>query len=256
MLGLVKNEIYKVFRLKKFYLFMGVMLALQAAQIFQQIFLPQERIAFALNGQSFPLAMIGGNIIVMVMFIAVLAADMIADEYKNGTFKLVLLRPVNRIQFIGAKAVALLASIAAILCFTVITSYITGTITFGWGDQLLFQGVPIAGNSIVITLKAALASILSSAGFGMLVIFIALITENIGITIGTALALYIISPLLERYGNIGNYSIIHLMNTFHEMFIGSATPQQIFSKIGVIAAYAVLFYIGSAVFIKRKDVLL
>ena len=256
MFGLIKNEVYKVFRLKKFYLFMGVLIVLQAVQIFQQLFLPSERIAYKMNGQSFPLEVIGNNIIVMVMFIAVLAADMIADEYRNGTFKLVLLRPVSRIQFIGAKAVALLASITAIVFFTVIASYITGTIAFGWGDQLLLQGVPVAGNSIAITLKSAFASILPSAGFGMVVIFIALITENIGITIGLALALFIISPLLERYGNIGSYSIIHLMNTFHKIVINSATLKEVFSNIGVIAAYAVLFYIGSAIFIKRKDVLL
>ncbi len=235
---------------------MGVILALQAVEIFQYKFLPQGKIAFSLNGQSFPLEMIGNHSIIMVMFIAVLAADMIADEYRNGTFKLVLLRPVNRIQFIGAKCVALTVSITAIVCFTVITSYIIGAIAFDWGNHLLFQGVPIAGNSFAITLKSAFASILPSAGFGMLVIFIALITGNIGITIGSALALFFISPLLERYGNISKYSIIYLMNTFHEMFINSATLVQIFAKTGVIAAYIALFYVGSAIFMKRKDVLL
>ncbi len=256
MLSLVRNELYKVFRLRKLYFFMGVILVFQSVEIFQYKFLPQGKVTFPLNGQSFPLEMIGGNSIIMVMFIAVLAADMIADEYRNGTFKLVLLRPVDRIQFIGAKAVALLASITAIVCFTVITSYITGAIVFDWGKHLLFQGVPIAGNSIAITLKSAIASILPSAGFGMLLIFIALVTENIGITIGSALALFIISPLLERYGNISKYSIIYLMNTFHEMFINSVTLVQIFAKIGVIAAYIALFYVGSAIFMKRKDVLL
>jgi len=235
---------------------MGAILALQLVEIFQYKFLPQGKVVFPLNGQSFPLEMIGGNSIIMVMFIAVLVADMFADEYRNGSFKLVLLRPVSRIQFISAKAIALLASIMAIVCFTVITAYITGTIVFTWGNQLLFQGVPIDGNSIAITLKLTIASILPSAGFGMLVIFIALITENIGITIGSALALFIISPLLERYGNISNYSIIHLMNTFHEMFINNATLVQIYAKIVVIIAYVVLFYISSAIFMKRKDVLL
>jgi ABC-2 type transport system permease protein len=256
MLNMVKNELYKVFHLRKFYLFMGVVLALQLVKIFQHKFLPQEKVAFPLNGQSFPLEMIGGNSIIMVMFIAVLAADMIADEYKNGTFKLVLLHPVSRIQFIGAKAAALMASIMAITCFTVITSYITGAIAFDWGNLLLFQGVPIAGNSIAITLKSALASILPGVGFGMLVIFIALMTENVGITIGAAVALYIISPLLERYGSISNYSIIYLMNTFHEILINSSTQPQMLSKVGVIAAYVVLFYTSSAVLVKRKDVLL
>lgn len=257
MLGLVKNEIYKVLRSRKFYLFMGAVLALQLVKIFQYEFLPQDRTAYAMNGQSFPLEMIGNNSIIMVMFIAVLVADMVADEYRNGTFKLVLLRPVDRVQFIGAKAVALLVFITAIVCFTVVTSYVTGVIAFDWGDELLFQGVPMVGHSgIAITLGSALASILPSIGFGMLIIFIALVTGNIGATIGSALVLFIVSSLMERYGDIAGYSIVHLMGSFHETVMNSVTPPQVLVEIGAISAYVILFYIGSAVLIKKKDVLL
>ena len=256
MSGLVKNELYKAFRLRKLYLFMGAVLALQGIKIFQYKFTGQGEILFPLNGQSFPLEMIENNTIIMVMFIAVLAADMLAEEYRNGNYKPVLLRPVSRIQFVGAKAAALLASITAIVCFTVITSYMLGAIAFGWGNHLLFQGVPVAGNSIAVTLRAAMASILPGAGFGMLVLFIALMTGNTGITIGSAMALFFISPLLERYGTISEYSILYLMNAFPKIFINNTTPAGISGKLGVIAVYIALFYAGSAIMIKRKDILL
>jgi hypothetical protein len=120
----------------------------------------------------------------------------------------------------------------------------------------LYQGEAISGTSFVITLEAALAFILASAGFGMVVLFIALATEHSGMTIGIALAIYIISPLLERYANFGDYSIVRLLNTFHELPITGASTQQVIFQIGIIAAYAASFFFGSAVFMKRKDVLL
>lgn len=61
---------------------------------------------------------------------------------------------------------------------------------------------------------------------------------------------------LSGYGSISNYSIINLMNTFHEMFIYSATSQEIFTRLGIIAAYIIFFYICSIIHIKKKDVLL
>lgn len=252
MTGLVRNECYKLVRLHKLYGFMGAALALQIIKIFQSLSQPRDTLALAWNGQSFPLEVIGSQSIVMAMFIAVLAADLAADEYRNGTMKLILLRPVDRSRLVAAKAVALLAAIAALVCFSVMAAYVAGTLAYGWGDRLLYQGVPIAGNSIATTVRAAFASIGPDAGFGMLVLLSALITEHVGITIGIALAIYIISPLL----NLHEYSIVHQMNTFHEAAIYGASPGQWLFKLGIIAAYALLFFAAGAAYMKRKDVLL
>jgi ABC-type transport system involved in multi-copper enzyme maturation permease subunit len=253
LLGLVKNECYKVFRRGKFALFLGAVPALQIITVFQVLTRSPDQNAAELNGQSFPLHMIGSQPLIMALFIAVIAADLMAEEYRSGTLKLALLRPVGRSQVMAAKAVALVAAVIALAGFSVMAAYATGTLAFGWGDRLLAQGGPIAGSSFAVSVTAAAASIAPCAGFGMLVLFIALLTENAGLTIGIAAALYLFLPLLRIDPD---YSIVYLMNTFHWAVIRGASLREVLADLGVIAAYMVLFYAAGAFYMKRKDVLL
>lgn len=256
MLGLIKNEIYKVFRLRKFYLFIGIVLAVQLIKVFQYTFAGNDQFLRLLNGQSFPLEIIRSSPLIMVIFISVLVSDMIADEYKKGTFKLVLLRPVSRIQFISAKIIALLVLIISLVCFAIISSYAIGAIAFKWGDTVLLNGIPYSGNGYAMTFKAALAYILPCFAFGMLVLFIALVSENTGITLALALGLYIISPFIEKYQNIKRYSIINLLHNFNHSILINTDIKEILISVGIMAGYVILLYISSIIFFRKKDVLL
>ena len=255
MLGLLKNEIYKAFRLRKLYLFAGVLLAVQVITVFQYYFSESGELLSLLNGQSFPLEVIRGIPLIMVIFIAVLVSDMIVDEYRKGTLKLVLLRPVSRAKLITAKALALLVIITSLVCFTIVTSYIIGAIAFEWGENIILNGIPYNGNGYAMTLKAAFSCILPYWGFGMLVIFIALLSENVGITIGSSLALYIILPFIESYGNIKKYSIMNLLHSFYHSVLINKNLKQILTSVVIIAGYVILFYVCSIIIFCRKDVL-
>lgn len=251
MTGLVKNECRKVFRQGKLALFAWAVLALQVITIFRE--LSRNSGAAGLNGQSFPLRMILSQPIIMALLAAVLAADLIAAEYRSGTLKLTLLRPVSRSHVLAAKAVALVAGAMALTLFSVVAAYAAGTLAFGWGDRLLAQGSPVAGSSLAVTVKAALASLASCAGFGMPAMFVALATRNVGLTIGIAAALYLFLPLL---GIHPDYSIVHLMHEFPRAVILGASLRDTLTDLGVIAAYASVFLAAGTFYMKRKDVLL
>ena len=254
MMGLVKNECFKVFRRSKLALFMGAVLALQLITIFR-ILSPQQQdeSAAGMNGQSFPLHMIDSQPFILALFAAVLAADLVADEYRSGTLKLTLLRPVGRGRVLAAKAAALASAVIALTGFSVMAAYAAGTLAFGWGDRLLAQGSPIDGSSVAVTLKAAAASIAPCTGFGVMAMFIALITESVGLTIGIAAALYLFLPL---FGLDPDCSIVHLMHSFHGTAVRGASLREAASGLGVIAAYIVLFHAAGAFYMRRKDVLL
>lgn len=243
MAGLVKNECYKVLRQGKCFLFMGAVLVLQILKIYQARFTPRTEDGAEPGGQSFPLHMIGAQSFVMALFAAVLAADLMAEEFRSGTLKLILLRPVDRRRIVAAKATALVAAVAALTGFSAAAAYVTGTLAFGWGD----------GGSVAATVAAAVASIGPYAGFGMLLLFVALLTEHAGMTIGIAAALYLFSPL---FGIPPEYSIVHLMNTFHVTVARAASFGDILPGLGVIAAYVVFFHAAGVILIKQKDVLL
>lgn len=262
MTGLIKNEIYKFFKQKKFYLFMGVMIAVQLVNILQYQADSREQASFLLNGQSYPLEALAESSLFIIMFLAIFIAESIAEEYKRGTFKLVLLRPVTRVQFLIAKSAGVLVCICFMVVFTTLTAYGTGFFFLGWGEQLMVQGEPLfskggsiyGGEGIMLTYTAAFAYILPVFGFAMLLMFIALLSLNVGITIGSALALFIFAPLLN--GGITAYSIVHIMNAFPVLFINQEASREILFDTGIIFVYIVIFYIGSLIFIKKKDVLL
>lgn len=258
MIGLIKNELYKFLKQKKLYLFIAVIIAVQLVNVLQY----KSSNGDLLNGQSYPLAALAESSLFITMFLAVFIAETIAEEYKRGTFKLVLLRPVTRIQFMFAKSFGVFVCICSMVVFTIFTAYGTGIFFLGWGDQLIVQGKPLFsdgmllgdGRGVLLTLTAAFAYILPVFGFAMLIMFIALLSLNVGITIGTALALFMFAPLLN--GPVQDYSIVHIMNVSPSLFVKQRASQEILFDTGIIFAYIVIFCVGSLIFIKRKDVLL
>ncbi|MDR3601361.1 MAG: hypothetical protein P4L49_12915 [Desulfosporosinus sp.] len=76
MLGLIKNELYKAFRLRKFYFFMVAIVSIEMAVIIQYKYSPSSSGVSLMNGQSFPLALLDSLPYIMVVFIAVFIADL------------------------------------------------------------------------------------------------------------------------------------------------------------------------------------
>ncbi|MNF11802.1 ABC-2 family transporter protein [compost metagenome] len=56
-----------------------------------------------MNGQSLAFQVLNGSTELMILFMAVLAADLIADEIRSGTLTLTLVRPVSRIELLNAR---------------------------------------------------------------------------------------------------------------------------------------------------------
>ena len=254
MLGLIKNELYKAFRLKKFYFFMLAIAGIETAVIIQKKYGHNSSTASLMNGQSFPLALLEGISFIMVVFIAVFIADIWIDEYRVGTFKLMLLRPVSRITLLNAKIISLMTCSAILMCFTIAFAYVVGVLAFGWGEGTIINGVEYGSLfGIGITLSAAVAMLFPILGFGMLVTLVALWTDNIGVTIGGALGFMIISQVLEISEGIRKYSIIYLIRSFHKNFINGFSWDTILINAAVIATYVILCYIGCLLLFRKKD---
>lgn len=257
--ALVKNEWHKVFRLNKFYLFLVAIVAIQVIQVVQWRVAPATPGAMAMNGQSFPLAVLRGSPLWLALLISVLVADAVADEYTGGTLKLTLLRPVGRATLMTAKALTVSAIVIVAVCAVAVSAYAVGAIAFTWGDGLLYDGTVINESvsgltGLLFTGKAVLASTVAACGFAMLVLFIATVTMNVGATIGVAMAFFVLSPLIE--GHVRQFSIVYTWHTLPAAVLLDSAGQQLLTGIGVTAAYIALFYTGSVWLLKRKDVLL
>lgn len=248
MNNLIKNELYKAVRLKKFYIIMLVALAVEIIVALQSKFNGAASDVSSVNGQNFPLLLIDNFPYLFVIFVAVFIADSWVDEYRTGALKLSLLRPVNRIAFLSAKVVSLFVCSGVIMGFALLSAYAVGSLTFGWGEN-------VDVGSVFLTLKSGAVTLLPVLGFGLLILFIAILTDNMAVTTGGALGLMVISQMLEVSEGLRDYSIIYLMRSFYKNLFIQFSQEAVIMNVVVIAAYIIIFYIGSVLLFHHKDVI-
>lgn len=75
------------------------------------------------------------NLIILVtIFTAIVAGDIVASEFSWGTVKLLLIRPVNRTKILLAKYLASLLFAFFLLILLFLWSYLMGGVLFGFGS--------------------------------------------------------------------------------------------------------------------------
>lgn len=191
MIRLIQNELYKMFRLKKLYIFMAI-LAVHAwlTVHFYSTAGDWKSVIVMPNGQSLPLTLLNSMSQFMTVFIPIYVADMITGEIKTGTLKMTLLRPIRRIEWLGAKIVSLFIFITVLLGFSITAEYMIGTLAFGWGEQTLYAGTLYTQTEGVwLTLYLTFSMLLPYMACGMIVMFIAVSATKIQIR-------FLISPYL------------------------------------------------------------
>jgi len=240
---LVRNELYKAFRLKKQYLLMLMALAIEVAVALQRKFG-----SVAPNGQNFPLQLMDNLPYVFATFAVVFIADSWVDEYRSGAIKLPLLRPVNRTMLLNAKVISFLVCAAVLMGFTLLSAYVIGALTLGWGEKTDIR-------EMLVTLASGTVILLPILGFGLLVLFIAIVTENMPITVGSAMGLFLFSQMLNSSNGIRNYSIIYIMGTFPNDFLDQFPSRSLIVTSTVTFTYIIVFYFASVLVFRKKDVL-
>ena len=134
MYGLIKNEIIKAFARKKLWFFLIVQLLFGIVPLILRVFNDA--------GQTYPLFLHGLTVSwIIPIYITVLAADMITDEYANGTLTLSLVHPVTRGELLAAKTLSLFTLTFIILIATLAIGYAAGAAALGWGSRFLHRGI-------------------------------------------------------------------------------------------------------------------
>lgn len=275
MKNLIKNEVYKIFRQKKLFVFMGIMLL---SMILNYIFfLLSKNIVMDnnsnpflnMNGQMFPINTLNGVNTIIVIFIIIVSADIITDEYKNGTLKLSLLWPITRTKLLISKVIGLYISIFTLLVFTMTAGYILGTIFWGWGDTLVLSDFNTTGfgqkpvtysfsplNGIIYTIGSYILSTIPFISFGMIVIFISLLYSNVGATIATGLGIYFGLGLVDQFIRNSRPFLINTYFTFYMDFAKDIDIKHVILGTLSILIYGIVFYLSSLLIFKKKDILL
>lgn len=254
---LLKNELYKLFKMKKVYIFIVVMLGITLLNLYDYQPGGAETTVWEFHfGQSVPLAMIQIFTQFMIIFIPIVAADSISNDYRNGTLKLSLLRPVTRVQLLQAKIMTLFVFIAVSTIFFLILAYALGTYFIGWGEATEYMGAtytPIKGIGITIGIYALF--ILPTMAYGILASFIAVLSKNMSTAVIITLVLITIGLNLNDMTAIAPYSLAYHLMYFHEELMLTQNGFEILKNMSVVLIYIVVFAGLSFKIFKNKEIL-
>jgi ABC-2 type transport system permease protein len=278
MISLAKNEVYKIFKQRKIYIFMFIIFVLTCLEYVGAIIVNKASRSNSsitspfmnMNGQTMPLMMLSGISTIIVIFITILLADIVTDEYKNGTLKLSLLAPISRSKLLVSKVVGLLFGTLILLVFTMIISYLLGTVFFGWGDKFILNGFNYNTNGdlvkqtmtfsvskgILFTIFSYIIQVLPYMAFGMIVLFLSLLFSNMGATIGTSLGVWFAFTILDQISKDVKLYTITSYFSFYSKFIDKIDFEATLIDLSVIIVYIVIFYVLSLILFRKKDILL
>lgn len=255
---LLQNELAKLFKTKKLYVFFFIFLATTSITVyyFNSDDTAIKTVIETANAQSLPLALKNSVALFFSIFMAIYIADIVTDEYKNGTLKLSLLRPVSRVKLLHSKMLAVLMLNMIMAVFFILSAYAIGITAFGWGAVTVYGGVNYsAAEGLLLTLKAYAASILPYMAFGMIGIFVGILSNRMTTTITILISLAMFGEYLNAIPSIKVYSIVNQMYFFHEYFVKTPNPEEVLLSTVVNLAYIFIFYWLAIFFFKKKDLL-
>lgn len=250
----MQNELIKLHATKKVYTFMAVIFVMELVPVFLTLlsFIKTQ------DGQSYPSLFFGLLCSLMLpIFLTVLIADMITEEYATGTLGLSLIHPVSRAKLWAAKILTLFFIIILILSYTVLLGYFIGTIFFGWGSGFADQGILYSTKEgIVIIVGSYLSSSIPLLAYCTLVSFLAILFKSSSVLVGSSIGFLLTSNLLGFLAEeVEPYLINSYFKGFAELIFFAKDVPAITFAIQVILTYGVIFYLAGTMLFKKKDLL-
>lgn len=198
---------------------------------------------------------------IILIYLMVLAAGSFADEMKNGTIKLLLLRPITRSQLTTAKLLALYSWGAVLMAATYLVSFAYGAARYGSasGDKLLMvfnatnPFITTRGTETLINFVGSLIQIFSVLTFTFAVGTICK-KKTIGIICGLVVSLGLFS-LVARYLHIERFLLSGVINLSGYFNVASSMHgQNFFIAMPLLIVYMAVMLAGTYVVMNKRDV--
>jgi len=215
------------------------------------------------NGYLVANLVLQGLFVHIPFLIVLVGGDLLAGEATAGTYRMLLTRPVSRLEVISAKFLAGIIYTCLLLFWLSLFSLGGSLLIFGGGELLVMKSklVIFASNDILWRFASAYAyaALSMSTVFAYSFFFSSLVENAIGPIVAT-MALIIILLILsaipvEFLQNIQPYFFTSHMIKWNGFFEDVVNYKEIFNSVWILLAHiAGLFVITSAIFIK-KDIL-
>lgn len=278
MFTLFKIEFYKIFRKWRTYIgFIAVGLLVPLVHLAMYLegqksldFLTSNlRNSFVfvgnlLNGFWVSYMILNALAIHIPFLITLVAGDLLAGEAAAGTYRLLITRPVSRMQIVSSKFLAGIAYTSLLILWLALLSLVLGIIIFGTGELLV-----VSSDLIIIFDKSDVIwrfiltygyAILGMAVVCTLAFFFSSLVENAIGPIITTMAVIIIFIIIsainvEIFNSIKPYLFTNYILNWREFFNDPLDTQEILKSVLVLGGHVIVLLVATFVIFQKKDIL-
>lgn len=197
------------------------------------------------------------------LLISLVTGDLLAGEATAGTYRLLLVRPISRLQVVTSKFIAGLVYTNLLILWMAILSLGLSILVFGRGELL------IVGEKITILASGDIfwrflysycyAALSMTAVASLAFLFSALVENAIG-PIASTMAIIIVFTIISTLNAPFIMAIKPFLITTHLtgwkfFFEQPVAIDKVITSAGALVAYCLVFFTAAAVIFRRKDIL-
>jgi len=272
---LIRIELLKIFRKWRTYIgfiAIGILVPLLHLAMYLE---GQKSLEFITRGlrDSFILVgnLLNGSYIILnaltihiPFLITLVAADLLAGEATAGTYRLLVTRPVSRMQIVTSKFLSGIIYTGSLILFLAFMSMAVGLIIFGSGELI------VTGNQSIIIFEKSdiLWRFFLAYGFAILsmtvvcslaILFSSLVENAIGPIVAT-MAIIIIFIILSAFdvgilSEIKPYLFTNYMMDWREFFDDPVDWLEIIKSVLILCGHVLLFFTATSFIFRKKDIL-
>ena len=216
-----------------------------------------------LNGYLIGHLILNAMFILFPLTIVLVAGEILAGEATGGTYRLILTRPISRMQIVISKFIAGSIYTLSILVWMIFVSLLVSLLVFGSGELIVVSdGLNIfAKDDLLWRFGLGYIHILFSMTlvFSLTFLFSSFVENAIGPMIATMailIVLVIISQLpLDLAQQLKPYIFTNYFLDWNQFFSYSIDWVVQLKSIGFLAAHSILFLLISTIIFLKKDIL-
>lgn len=278
MITLINIELFKIFRKWRTYIGFLVIAVIVPIINFAMLAEGKNSIDFVtrnlqqsfvfvgnlLNGYLISYFILMSLAVHIPFLITLVAGDLLAGEATAGTYRILITRPVSRMEIVTSKFIAGFIYTASLVFWLALLSLGIGIIIFGIGELIVTSNSGI----IIFAMNDILWRFLGAYGFAILsmtvvtalaFLFSSLVENAIGPIIST-MAIIIVFLIftniqVDFFRNLRPYFFTTYMSSWRLFFDSPVNYPELIKSILVLLLHVGIFFGAAAIIFKRKDIL-
>ena len=217
-----------------------------------------------LNGYWISYLILNALTIHIPFLVALVAGDLLAGEATAGTYRVLITRPVSRMQVVISKFIAGFIYTSSLVLWLAFMSLVIGIIIFGTGELLVMSpdAIIIFEKGDILwrfVLAYGFAALSMSVVCSLAILFSSLVENAIGPIVST-MAVIIIFIILSAFDvqilrDIRPYLFTNYILQWREFFYKPLDIGKIIEAILILGGHILVFFAATSFIFKRKDIL-